>query len=512
MAGRTYREESHFGDRIVRCAAGRPNDIGAMLAAARAANPAGDALVDGAVRLSHDALHARAGAVAAQLRGLGVAPGDRVAVLVGNRAGFVLGLLGAIRAGAIAVPIPVRSSAPETAFIIDDSGAKLTVCDEGTAALLPAGAPRLMAADLAESGDIEPPAPAEEDPAVILYTSGTTGRPKGAMLTHLNIVHSSLAYIDVFGLGPEDRTVVAVPASHVTGLIGGVFALLASGGGVAMQEKFEVEGFLTLAATERMSFTIMAPAMYNLILLRADPAAHDLSRWRVGAFGGAPMPVATIERLGEILPDLTLAQAYGSTETCSPATIMPLGRQIERPTSVGAPVAHADIRIMDPEGRALPPGAHGEIWIGGPMVAPGYWRAPEKTRESFHAGYWRSGDIGRLDEAGFLFVHDRLKDMVNRGGYKVYSAEVENALSHHPGVAEAAVVPRPDPVLGEKTCAFVHLSDASVDAETLRDFCRARLSDYKTPDIVVFTPGPLPRNANGKVMKQVLKEQAAREA
>lgn len=452
------RAEAHFGDRVVRCFIERPANIGAMLAAAAAANPARDALVDGEIRLSHTELDNYVGSLAAGLARRGIAPGDRVGLIVRNRWRFVAGLLGIIRAGAIAVPIPVRSSAPETEYILNDAGANLTIVDDGLEALLPDGAGRALIGDagpegfdaLAAGDAIPAHEAAEEDVAVILYTSGTTGRPKGAMLTHLNIVHSSLAYRDAFALGPEDRTIVAVPASHVTGLIAGVFAPLCVGGAVVMQERFEAEAFLALAAAERMSFTVMVPAMYNLLLLRANLAEHDLSAWRVGAFGGAPMPVATIERLGAAVPGLVLAQAYGATETTSPATIMPLGGQIERPASVGAPVPCADIRIMDPEGREVPPGASGEVWIGGPMIVPGYWRMPDKTAESFHGGYWRSGDVGSMSEAGFLQIHDRLKDLINRGGYKIYSAEVENALAFHPAVAEVAVVPRPDPILGEK--------------------------------------------------------------
>lgn len=515
MNSRAVRREALFGDRILRVYAERPKTIPAMLAAA---SPDGDALVDlrvgGAARLTHAELDRMAGAVAAGLAARGIAPGDRVGLLFRNRWRFVAGLLGIIRAGAIAVPISVRSSAPEVAYILGDAEAALTLCDEGLEPLLPEGAAFASAGDdgpggfdaLADHAPVPPAAAAETDVAVILYTSGTTGRPKGATLTHLNIVHSCLAYAEAFALGPADRAVVAVPASHVTGLVACIFAPLAAGGAAVMLERFEVEGFLTLAASERMSFTVLVPAMYNLCLMRAELSDYDLSAWRVGAFGGASMPVATIERLGAALPGLTLAQAYGSTETTSPATIMPLGLQIGRPASVGRPVPTAEIVVVDPEGRELPPGASGEIWIGGPMVVPRYWRMPEKTAESFHAGFWKSGDVGRFDEEGFLYVHDRIKDMINRGGYKVYPAEVENALAYHPGVAEAAVVGFADPVLGEKSRAFVHLSDPAVTEADLRAFCRERLSDYKTPDLFTFTEAPLPRNANGKVMKHVLRE------
>ncbi|MBC6715911.1 acyl--CoA ligase [Aurantimonas sp. DM33-3] len=526
------RQELHFGDRTLSAFADRPGDLDAMLAAAAAANPHGDAVICGSVRISHAHLRVIADQVAALLAAEGMSRGDRVGLLVGNRWEFVAALVGAVRAGIVVVPLSTRASPPELAYILDDCGAALTICEAELADRLPEGARRLamgagpnatadardpfaeiLAADPQLPAADAPSVPlAEEDLAVILYTSGTTGNPKGAMLTHLNIVHSCLVYRHCMRLSATDRTIVAVPASHVTGLIANVFALLGVGGAVVMMHRFEADAFLALATAERMTFTMMVPAMYNLCLLRADFTRHDLSHWRVGSFGGAPMPVATIERVAQLLPNLDLVQAYGATETTSPATIMPAGRQIARPASVGAPVPGADIRIMDSEGHEVPRGQSGEVWIGGPMVVPGYWNLPEKTAESFVDGAWRSGDVGRLDEAGYLFIHDRLKDMINRGGYKVFSAEVENVLAFHPGVAEVAVVPYPDPVLGEKVQAFVHRRDADIDETVLAAFCRERLADYKVPDRFVFTADPLPRNANGKLMKAPLREQARTDA
>lgn len=514
----TTRAEAHFGDRVVACFVDRPANADAMLRAAAVANPQGDAVVDGATRLSHAALDAMSDAVAGGLASRGITKGDRVGLLVRNRWQFVAALTGILRAGAIAVPLSVRASAREIAFILDNCGASLTICDAEKTETLPDTMARAAiegpAGDsfedlLAATRVTTPTDLHEEDVAVILYTSGTTGTPKGAMLTHLNIVHSCLHYAHCFALTAADRSVVAVPASHVTGLIASVYAPLAAGAAVVMMEKFDADAFLALATDERMTVTILVPAMYNLCLLRADFARHGLDAWRIGAFGGAPMPVATIERIAKLLPNLDLIQAYGSTETTSPATVMPAGGQAAAPASVGAPAPCADIRVMDAAGREVPTGESGEVWIGGPMVVPGYWNLPDKTAESFQAGFWKSGDVGRFDENGLLYIHDRLKDMINRGGYKVYSAEVENVLSFHPGVAEAAVVPRPDPVLGEKVHAFVHRSDPGLDAATLKAFCGERLSDYKVPEFFTFTSEPLPRNANGKLMKQALRSRAA---
>ncbi|MEM1050356.1 MAG: fatty acid--CoA ligase family protein, partial [Pseudomonadota bacterium] len=268
----------------------------------------------------------------------------------------------------------------------------------------------------------------------------------------------------------------------------------------------DVAAFLALAAGERMTTTVMVPAMYNLCLLRADLDEYDLSAWRVGAYGGAPMPPATIRALADHLPGLNLANAYGATETTSPTTLMPLGDPQAHGDSVGKVVRCGDVRIMDDDGNEVGPGETGEVWIAGPMVVSGYWNRPEATREAFVGGYWRSGDIGSLTADGYLHVFDRKKDMINRGGYKVFSAEVENVLAAHPAVVEAAVLPFADPVLGEKVLAVVHPRDGAADEAALRRFCADRLSDYKVPDRFVFCDDPLPRNANGKLMKQTLRE------
>ena len=300
----------------------------------------------------------------------------------------------------------------------------------------------------------------EEDTAVILYTSGTTGRPKGAMLTHLGICHSAMHYECCMGLTSSDRAVVAVPMSHVTGVIALIAAMVRAAATLIVLPAFKAAEFLELAARERMTHSLMVPAMYNLCLL--DPAfdAARFSAWRVGGYGGAPMAPATIARFAEKLPSLNLMNAYGATETTSPVTLMPPPETAGRPDSVGCALPCADILVMDDTGREVGDGETGELWLGGPMVVPGYWNDPAATAESFVAGYWRSGDIGSKDADGFVRVLDRKKDMINRGGYKIYSVEVENALMSFPGVVEAAVVAEPCPVLGERVHAFVVASTA----------------------------------------------------
>jgi len=516
------RSELHYGDRLVRCFAERPADIDAMVRAAVARAPAAVALVEGDKRISYRELDAGIDAVAGNLARRGLAKGDRLALLIGNRAEFVLALLGAARIGVIVVPMNIRQRSAETEFVLQQCAAAALIHDAELAAQIPPRS-RLPAlrdivvvgsepqADTAFERLLTPAHPprveiAEEDVFCLLYTSGTTGRPKGAKLTHLGTVHSVLHYQYAMQLGPGEVSVLAVPASHVTGLVAIILSMLNVAGTIVMLPQFKAPRFLQLAASERMSYTLIVPAMYNLCLLEPDFARVDLSAWRTGGFGGAPMPPATIARLAEALPGLTLLNIYGSTETTSPCTLLPPGHIARHPDSVGLPLPCADVLIVDEAGRELPRGQSGELWIGGPMTVPGYWDNPEADATGFAAGYWRSGDIGSMDADGYVRVFDRKKDMINRGGFKVYCIEVENVLSHHPGVIECAVVGVPDAVLGERVRAFVVPREPHPAAEELRSFCAERLSDYKVPEVVTFLDTPLPRNANGKVVKTVLRD------
>ena len=282
--------------------------------------------------------------------------------------------------------------------------------------------------------------------------------------------------------------------------------MLRVGGCVLMLREFKARAFLELARRERMTFTLVVPAIYNLCLREPDFAGFDLSHWRVGGFGGAPMPLGTILALAQKLPQLVLVNAYGATETTSPTTIMPLGQQAAHLDSVGAVLPCGEVRVMDDEGREVARGETGELWIAGAMVVPGYWDDAAATQREFCGGYWKSGDIGSIDAAGYVRILDRKKDLINRGGYKVYCAEVENVLSLHPAVLESALIARPDTVLGEKAQAFVLRSDPACSAEELRAHCALHLADYKLPDFITFVEHPLPRNANGKLLKRQLRE------
>ena len=519
------RMEAHYGDRVVRCFAARPPSVYAMLLAACDRNPDGDALVCEAERLSYRELLSRSTRLAAGMAARGIVAGDRVALLLGNRNEFVITLFAALRIGAIAVPISVREQTPGLAYMLAHCGAALLVHEVDLGGILPdasevpalrlrvsvgacAGSEEFTA--LMNAGDAVPVAAVhEEDVAVILYTSGTTGRPKGAMLTHLGIVHSSMHYRIAMGLTDSDSSIAAVPLSHVTGLVALITTMVHSAAKLTIMPAFKAADFLRLAARERMTHSLMVPAMVNLCLLQSDFDSHDLAGWRVGAYGGAPMPVASIVTLAAKLPALTLMNCYGSTETTSPATLMPPGQSAAHNDSVGTALACVEMRVMDEAGRELPAGELGELWIKGPMVVRGYWDNPAASADNFTAGFWHSGDLGTIDPEGYVKVLDRKKDMINRGGYKIYTIEVENALYTHPAVQECAVVSKPCPVLGERVHAFVMLKEPGTTAAALAQHCATRLSDYKVPESFTLTDTPLPRNANGKLVKRALRDQVA---
>jgi acyl-CoA synthetase (AMP-forming)/AMP-acid ligase II len=348
----------------------------------------------------------------------------------------------------------------------------------------------------------------EEDVAVLLYTSGTTGRPKGAQLTHLGIIHSALTFARCHGLTESDRGLVAVPLSHVTGLVGVALSTMIVGGCVVMmRQAYKTADFLTLASREKITYSILVPTIYTLCVMSPELSAYDLSSWRIGCFGGAPMPVATIEMLAEKLPHLQLLNAYGATETTSPATIMPRTQWRDHFDSVGISVPCGEIKIVDDDGHEVPMGMAGELWIAGPMVVPGYWQRPDASKSEFVNGFWRSGDIGSIDADGFVRVFDRKKDMINRGGFKVFSAEVENVITSLDGVLECAVIGRDDPVLGQRVYAIVVVpEESSLTDDHVREFCAGQLADYKVPETVSLQHVPLPRNANGKVLKATLRD------
>jgi long-chain acyl-CoA synthetase len=491
-----------------------------MLANAVARQHRGIALICGEDSVTYSELDARVGRAAGGLKALGVEKGDRVAMVLGNGIEFVVVMFAIARLGAIAVPLNIRHRLAENRDLIADCAAKVVVHEHDLTDRVPApGAlPNLRhtvvvrrdaGAPLADLLNASPVTAAvavdEEDTATILYTSGTTGRPKGAMLTHFSTVHSVIHFKWMMELTEKDCCLLAVPMSHVTGLIALIGTMVHCGGSLVIMPTFRAHEFIELAARRHITYSLIVPAMFNLCLLAPNFDEADLSAWRVSGYGGAIMPEVTLERIAQKLPHLQLVNAYGATETTSPAVFMPPEEALTRKDCVGLTVPCGHIVVMDPEGVEVPRGTPGEIYIGGAMVVPGYWNNPEATEHEFRAGYWKSGDLGIMDEEGYLRVIDRIKDVINRGGYKIFASEVENVLLDHDAVVEAAVVAKPCPVLGERVHAFI-VARHPVEDDELTEYCTKLLSDYKIPEAFHRLEVTLPRNANGKVLKRELRE------
>ncbi|MFM6991821.1 MAG: class I adenylate-forming enzyme family protein [Rhodoferax sp.] len=524
LQARSRRRERFFGDRVVWAHAERAPSVYAGLSRAAQQNPQHTAMVFEGRRWSYLELTSEIGRLAAALRTQGVQPGDRVALWVRNRPEFILMFYAIAAIGAVSVPMDVRLQGAEAGYAIADAGAVLLVHDAELGERLPAvreSAPKCVIVELpddplvrvfsqqAESGPPELPIVDPESIAVILYTSGSTGKPKGAAIAHANVVNAALLQAGNFGLDTNDVSLVSVPLSHVTGLICGVVGPLCSGGTLTLLAHFKAREFLAAAQDTGMTYAIMVPAMYNLCLRVEDFDHYDLSSWRIGHFGGAPMPEATIETLQRKLPQLILVNGYGATETCSPAVMTPVGEGQPNIASVGKPLPGVEVIIMDPDtGVEVPVGEPGEIWIRSASVIPRYWNNPQATSQALIGGFWRSGDLGLIDSEGYVYVRDRIKDLINRGGYKIYSAEVESVLYACPGVIEAAIVARPDAVLGERVHAFVNVTDGVTEAQLIA-FCAERLADYKVPESWSLVNTALLRNSAGKLDKKVMRAQMA---
>lgn len=474
----------------------------------------------------------------------GLEPGDRVALYLQNDPQFVVAQLATWKAGGVTVPVNPMLKEEELAYVLEDSGASVLVAlDElhraaGAPAAARTGVGRVITTGPEDwSGDDVapvpgPPAGAEslvdlirahggarpgardpgpDDLAYLVYTSGTSGRPKGVMTSHANVVFNAEVYRRWMRVGPDDVILAGAPLFHITGLVAHVALGHRARCPIVLFHRFESGECLRWAQRWRATFTVMAVTAFHALMDHPGLADHDLSSLRKAYSGGAPVPPAAAERW-EGVTGSPILNIYGLTETTSPSHATPLGvpGPVDPETgalSVGVPVPGARVRVVDPRtGIDVPVGEAGELWIAGPMVTRGYWRRPDATAEAFVHGYLRTGDVGKMDTDGWFFVVDRLKDMINASGYKVWPREVEDLLCRHPAVREAAVVGVPDEYRGETVKAFVvPRAGATVTPGELVVFARERLAAYKYPRIVEIVE-ELPKTASGKLLRRELRD------
>ena len=472
--------------------------------------------------ITYGEMAARVGALAGGLAERGVGEGDVVALLSYNCPEFLETIFAANHLGAIAMPINWRLAAPEVRYILDHSEAKVLVCDGALTELADEATKGL---DALVRVCVAPEAPegwtplpdlraAEAPPRVpvagdgvhrLMYTSGTTGRPKGVMLTHANLAWKNLAHIVEFGFTSADLGLACGPLYHVGALDLTTTSLIAAGATTVIHRAFDAAAVVDELERSRVTTVWLAPAMVNAIMALPDVEARDLSSVRLIINGGEKMPIPLIERIQRTFPSAWFADAYGLTETVSGDTFLDRDSIITKLGSVGRPCLFLELDIWDEQGRSVPAGERGEIVLRGPKVFPGYWRDSEATAKAFAGGWFHTGDIGVRDEDGYLFIVDRLKDMIVSGGENIAGSEVERVLYEHDAVLEAAVVGRPDERWGEVPVAFVVLHEgATATADELVAHCRERLARFKVPKAITFLDA-LPRNPSGKVLKRELR-------
>ena len=496
-------------------------------------------------RVSFTAWHRAVATLAAELRALGVTKGDRVALISRNLPEWPVVFFAVTVLGAICVPLNAWWTGAELVYGLNDSGSKLVICDaerlariephraELTAvetvvvsrlAEVPAGVlrledligtsaqwPSLPDADLPEA-DLAP-----DDPATILYTSGTTGHPKGALGTHRNLVtnilsggyaaaRSVLRREDALPAPARKVILTVIPLFHATACSATLMGAVAAGHTVVLMYKWDPVQAFGIIERERVNVTGGVPTIAWQLLEHPERGNYDLSSIEAIGYGGAPSAPELVRKIHEVFGALP-GNGWGMTETSATVASHSAEDYLNRPTSCGPPVAAADLEIRADDGvTLLPSGEVGELWARGPMIVAGYWHNPEASAETFVDGWVRTGDLAWLDEEGFCFIADRAKDMLIRGGENIYSSEVENALYEHPAVTDAAVVGIPHRTLGEEPAAVVHLAPGQAASEAeLQSFVRERIAAFKVPVRILFNSETLPRNANGKILKKDLR-------
>jgi long-chain acyl-CoA synthetase len=510
------------GDYTVRAYEDRPESVDALLREAVAHAPDREAFVfpEYGVRTTYSEFDSRVGAIAGGLHDAGVEPGDHVLIHCSNRPEFVEAFFACARLSAVSVPTNTRLTAAELDYHLTDADPSAVVTEEQFADVLRDAeydlpADRTFVADdaaefrpygdLLDGSDPDVDAPDEDDFGSLLYTSGTTGDPKGCLATHFNLVNGALNCKT--SLGTEDglRTLVTVPMFHSTGIMTNTLHTVACSGTTVILDGYSPDVFLSTIEAESIGYVVAVPTNYILAVEKGHPDEYDLSTWRIGAYGGAPMPTTAIERLREAFPGLLLGDMYGATEhVAGLSALLPDEYVEEQADTVGLPTGPVELKIVDEERNVLGPGEVGEIAVKGPTVVDRYLGLPERTASDFEDGWHYTGDLAAIDEDGFVELKGRNTDMIVRGGENIYARDVEEALVSSEKVLEAAVAGFPDDVLGERVLAAVVPKDGvRLTEDDLRAVCEERLADYKRPEIFRIVDS-LPRNPNGKVVKSRL--------
>jgi long-chain acyl-CoA synthetase len=473
----------------------RPASLVELLRASVERDRSATALLEvGGPSLSYGELWDRAARVAGGLRDAGVERGDRVAIRLANGIDWVLAFFGAQLAGAVVVPVNTRFTESEVEYVIDDSGAKLSFMP-GVA--LPDG-------EALVEDSLGP-----DDLAAIFYTSGTTGFPKGAMTSHGNFTTNSENCLRCLKLdrseGPDISTLISVPLFHVTGCNSQLIPVLELGGRIEiLASALDIDGFFTSVGENRVNQLVSVPAIYHAVMRHPRFPELDVSHVRWISYGGAPIATSLVHAIKDAFPNARVGNGFGLTETSSLTSFLPHEEAAEHADSVGFAMPVVDLALDAPD----PATGVGELLVRAPNVVQGYWNKPEATAETFVDGWLHTGDLARIDDDGLLYIVDRKKDMINRGGENVYSIEVENALVSAPGVAEAAAVGVPDDMMGEKVGAvLVPAAGAQIDTAAVLAHARSELADFKVPQYIAVRDEPLPRNPGGKVLKGQLREE-----
>ncbi|BCV21400.1 class I adenylate-forming enzyme family protein [Moorella sp. Hama-1] len=456
--------------------------------------------------------------------------GDVVALLMVNSIEFCISFYATIYLGAIALPLSTKLKSTELSFMLTDSKAKILITNpewipninpiikdtyiekivitpptRNSSSYKSSDSSHIPYHALFLNTKINPPPIAREDGAVIMYTSGTTGHPKGAYLTHFNLLQSIISYERTLKLSSEDSTLIAVPIFHITGLAALFLLFMHIGGTIHLLPYFNEKKVLDILDKHSITFFHAAPTVY-IMLMDYGRDYYKLPFLRKAACGGGPISEETIIKLKRWMPNLEFHTIYGLTETSSPATIFPTDIVIKsKMVSCGLPIPVVDCKIIDENGMDITGKGIGELCIRGPVVAQKYWHNEVATAQAFKDGWFKTGDIAKIDAEGYVYILDRLKDMINRGGEKIYTLEVENIIYSHPQVKEVAVIGAADPVYGEVARAIVIPNGSNISETDIQEWVKQRLAKYKVPKYVNFV-SELPKNVNGKIDKKFLRE------